>query len=149
MIWPLHASLPAIVGVLTVLGNDARYVVSEHPSCRGARLSTSRSVLGAANKERTGRHHDRRFCGHWRRRGRLARVFQFFLQGSPFHGAGSRAEWSGLRFRLAALFDLCGRSASRLLTFRRRPFSVTMTGSFSASLSRVDKFFDPLRRPRG
>jgi hypothetical protein len=39
--------------------------------------------------------------------------------------------------------------AWRLLTLRRPPFSVTITGSFSASLSSVAKFLAPDGRPRG
>src|SRR5437588_5153341 len=39
--------------------------------------------------------------------------------------------------------------AWRLLTLRRPPCSVTMTGSFSASLSSVVKFLAPEGRPRG
>src|SRR5215472_5631950 len=42
-----------------------------------------------------------RICAH--QRGLLARVFQLFLQGFPFHGAGSRIGWGALRFRFAAL----------------------------------------------
>src|SRR5215469_8298642 len=43
--------------VFTVLGNDARYVVSVHTSSRGASVSTSRSVLRVADNEYTDRHH--------------------------------------------------------------------------------------------
>src|SRR5438105_15746858 len=39
--------------------------------------------------------------------------------------------------------------AWRLLTLRCPPFSVTMTGSFSASLSSVVTFLPPDGRPRG
>jgi hypothetical protein len=39
--------------------------------------------------------------------------------------------------------------AWRLLTLRRPPFSVTITGSFSACLSSVAKFLAPDGRPRG
>src|SRR5215469_112369 len=46
-----RASLHSIVAVFTVLGNDARYVVPVHPSCRvDVPVST-------ANNERTRRHH--------------------------------------------------------------------------------------------
>src|SRR5215472_14345684 len=55
-IWPPRESA-CDRGVLTMLGNDARCVVSVHPSCRGARVSTSRPVLRAANNELTGRHY--------------------------------------------------------------------------------------------
>src|SRR5262249_53879903 len=78
---PLRASLPRS---LTVLSNDARYVVSVHPSCRGARLFTSRSVLRAANNEQ------------WRRRGRLARSVLLALLGLPFHGVGGPIGLGGL-----------------------------------------------------
>src|SRR5689334_8563307 len=39
--------------------------------------------------------------------------------------------------------------ASRLVILRRPPFSATSTRSLSASPSRVERFFDPLDRPRG
>jgi hypothetical protein len=39
--------------------------------------------------------------------------------------------------------------AWRIVIFRRPPFSATMTGSFSASVSKVVRFFDPFGRPRG
>jgi hypothetical protein len=40
-------------------------------------------------------------------------------------------------------------TASRLVILRRRPFSVIVTVSFSASFSRVVRFFEPGGRPRG
>src|SRR6516162_6837767 len=110
MIWPLHASLPAIVGVLTVLGNDARYVVSVHPSCRGAKVSPlgqfSVPPIMSALEGIIAR--DRRFCGHWRKCGRLARIFPFFLQGLPFQRARGRIGWGGLRLALLRSEDLLG-----------------------------------------
>ena len=39
--------------------------------------------------------------------------------------------------------------ASRLLILRRPPFSATVTGSFSLSLSSAVKLFAPAGRPRG
>jgi hypothetical protein len=39
--------------------------------------------------------------------------------------------------------------AWRLLIFRRRPFSGTITRSFSASCTKVDRFFASFGRPRG
>src|SRR5215470_9317072 len=79
--------------VFTVLGNDARYIVSVHTSSRGASASTSRSVLRVADNECTDRHHpDSAVIGARRR---LARIFRVFLQGKPFHGAAGRIGWSG------------------------------------------------------
>src|SRR5436190_11076391 len=52
------------------------------------------------------------------------------------------------RSALAERLTSCLMMAWRLVIFRRRPFSATMTGSFSASLSTVARFFDPLGRPR-
>ncbi|MGA7383835.1 MAG: hypothetical protein WBW81_03800 [Methylocella sp.] len=45
----------------------------------------------------------------------------------------------------APLFATCGVMASSL----RRPFWVTTTGSFSAAMMSVAKFFEPLARPFG
>src|SRR6516162_10881154 len=110
MIWPLHASLPAIVGVLTVLGNDARYVVSVHPSGRGAKVSPlgqfSAPAIMSALEGIIAR--DRRFCGHWRKCGRLARIFPFFLQGLPFYRARGGIGWGRLRLAFLCGADFLG-----------------------------------------
>jgi adenylate cyclase len=50
---------------------------------------------------------------------------------------------------LADRLTSCLMIARSLLIFRRPPFSATTTGSFSSSLSRVERFFDPLGRPHG
>src|SRR6516165_1557516 len=49
---------------------------------------------------------------------------------------------------IANLLASCLRPSSRLEMRRRLPSSVTTTGSFNASASRVEKFFEPLGRPR-
>ena len=50
---------------------------------------------------------------------------------------------------IANLLASCLRPSSRFEIVRRRPSSVTTTGSFNASFSRVEKFFEPRGRPRG
>jgi len=50
---------------------------------------------------------------------------------------------------IANLLASCLTPSCRFVILRLLPFSVMTTGSFSASSSRVERFFEPLGRPRG
>jgi len=50
---------------------------------------------------------------------------------------------------IANLLASCRTPSSRFEILRRLPSSVTTTGSFNASVSKVERFFEPLGRPRG
>jgi hypothetical protein len=78
---------------------------------------------------------DCRFCGHWRRRGRLARVFLFFLRGLPFHRTGGRIGWGGLRLALLCGADFLGDLARN---FVRAPALHWRIGHFQRGAAGVD-----------
>src|SRR5208282_4433460 len=64
-----------------------------------------------------------------------ARASRFSIKSSRIFSERASAE--------ADLLTSCLITASRLVILRRRPFSVIVTVSFSASFSRVVRFFEP------
>src|SRR5271166_2756987 len=68
-----------------------------------------------------------------------ARASRFSIRSSRIFSERASAE--------ADLLTSCLITASRLVILRRRPFSVIVTDSFSASFSRVVRFFEPGGRP--
>src|SRR5215467_6950476 len=82
------------------------HVLRISPLC-GVQILVS---LPAANDEGTGRYDRFETTGSRSsaQARRLARVFQFLLQGQPFHGAAGRIGWGALRFALLRGTDRLG-----------------------------------------
>jgi len=80
-------------------------------------------------------------CRSGRAAAERARASRFSIRSSRIFSERASAE--------ADLLTSCLMTASRLVILRRRPFSVTVTVSLSASFSKVVRFFEPGGRPLG